>query len=49
MVTLRKSNNVTGKPISHRCHKKEFLLKFVSDRKRMLMRLFPGLTKGFDV
>jgi putative transposase len=26
--------------ITHRCHKKEFLLKFARDRRRYLWRLF---------
>jgi REP element-mobilizing transposase RayT len=26
--------------ITHRCHKKEFLLKFARDRRRYLQRLF---------
>ncbi len=33
------SSNLTGQ-VTHRCHKKEFLLKFVRDRRRWLQWLF---------
>ncbi len=36
--------------ITHRCHKKEFLLKFAQDRKRWLQWLFEAKKRfGLDI
>ncbi len=36
--------------ITHRCHKKEFLLRFARDRKRWLRRLFDAKKRyGLDI
>jgi len=32
--------------ITHRCHKKEFLLKFAKDRQRWIHQLFEARIKG---
>ena len=52
-TALRKKHHVSTIPdhvwhISHRCHKKEFILKFAEDRKRWLHWLFEAM-KGFGL